>query len=101
MACTMESRLSLRPNRQCRGQDRHRLGHDLGIAVQRGRADAESASECMAGLKAVCTDKLGILEESIGCAMQAVTAVQAAERKHHWASGVVHTLTPSFLVPRK
>lgn len=55
----------------------------------------------MAGLKAVCTDKLGILEDSIAGAMQAVTTIQAAERKHNWASGVVHTFTPSFLVPRK
>ncbi len=71
------------------------------LLVQRGRADAESASECMAGLKTVCADQLGALEDSIAGAMQAVTAIQAAQRKQNWASGVAHTLTPSFLMPRK
>ena len=51
------------------------------LLVQRGRADAESASECMAGLKTVCADQLGALEDSIAGAMQAVTAIQAAQRK--------------------
>ena len=79
----------------------HQIDTAINSAVQRGRADAESASECMAGLKAACADKLSTLEERIAGAMEATAAIQAAEQKHTWASGVVHTLTPSFLIPRK
>ena len=69
--------------------------------MQRGSADAESASECMAGLKATCADKLGTLEERMAGAVQAMSAIHAAEHKQNWASGVVHAFTPSFFVPRK
>lgn len=69
--------------------------------MQRGRADAESASECMAGLKSACADKLDALEERIAAALEAALTIQAAEHKQGWASGMAQTLTPSFLMPRK
>ena len=49
------------------------LDIDISVAMQRGRADAESASECMAGLKTACADKLGTLEERIAGAVQAMS----------------------------
>ena len=55
----------------------------------------------MAGLKATCADKLGTLEERMAGAVQAMSAIHAAEHKQNWASGVVHAFTPSFFVPRK
>ena len=68
-------------------------------AVQRGRADAQSASECMAGLRAACADKLTILEDRLAAAMEATTKVQALEHRHHWASGVAHSLLSAPLLP--
>ena len=69
-------------------------------AVQRGRADAQSASECMAGLRAACADKLTILEDRLAAAMEAITKVQALEHRHHWASGVAHSLLSAPVLPK-
>ena len=69
-------------------------------AVQRGRADAQSASECMAGLRAACADKLTILEDRLAAAMEATTKVQALEHRHRWASGVAHSLMSAPLLPK-
>ena len=69
-------------------------------ALQRGRADAQSVSECMAGLRAACTDKLTILEDRLAAAMEATTKVQALEHRHHWASGVAHSLLSAPMLPK-
>ena len=69
-------------------------------AMQRGRADAQSASECMAGLRAACADKLTILEDRVAAAMEATTKLHALEHRHHWASGVANSLLSTPLLPR-
>ena len=55
----------------------------------------------MAGLRLACSDKLGALEERIAAASEATSAIRTLDSRHHWASGVAHTLTPAFLMPRK
>ncbi|CAK0762874.1 hypothetical protein CVIRNUC_003001 [Coccomyxa viridis] len=72
----------------------------LNRELERGRADAQSASECMAGLRAACTDKLTILEDRLAAAMEATTKVQALEHRHHWASGVAHSLLSAPMLPK-
>ena len=84
------------PLSDCMGA--HQTGLKL-TAVQRGRADAQSASECMAGLRAACADKLTTLEDRLAAAMEATTKVQALEHKHHWASGVAHSILSAPLLP--
>ena len=68
--------------------------------AQRGRQDAESAVESVAGLRSACAGALPALEGHVSAAMEALTGLHEAQRSASWSATLLSNLTPQFLQGR-